>query len=186
MFSFYLRLLSNEPNHQQVHQNLSMMAEKEDKAENVDKLIPLLRRKSIALNANNTLDYDALGVMAKRKKIWINLYSIQKALQLDPKNIGAMQDMGIAYGMKGNLDKALELNQRVLELNANNLAGSPQYSHYLQGMGTRKKPIFLPKSLYPRPQIEAIIRRSPICPCPLFLSLSLYRRFLCPLLSSNN
>lgn len=144
MFSFYLRLLSNEPDHQQVHQNLSMMAEKEEKAENVDKLIRFYEEKVLPLNANNTLDYDALGVMygKKKKDLDKSIFYFEKALQLDPKNIGAMQDMGIAYGMKGNLDKALELNQRVLELDANNAKAALNIAITYQGMGNKEKADF--------------------------------------------
>ncbi|MBK8474561.1 MAG: tetratricopeptide repeat protein [Sphingobacteriales bacterium] len=50
--------------------------------------------------------------------------------------------MGIAYGMKGNLDKALELNQRVLELDANNAKAALNIAITYQGMGNKEKADF--------------------------------------------
>lgn len=141
MFVPYLKLLTKEPTHEQVHQNLSVMAESEDKIENVDQLIRFYEDKVLPLNANNALDYDALGVMYGKKKNDLDksIFYFEKSLQIDPKNIGSMQDMGIAYGMKGNFERALELNQKVLELDPNNGKAALNVAITYQNMGNKEK-----------------------------------------------
>jgi hypothetical protein len=141
MFPYYLKLLEKDANNQQVHQNLSVMAESVEKPENVDKLIKFYEEKILPMGANNALDYDALGVMYGKKKNDLDksIFYFEKAIQIDPKNIGSMQDMGIAYGMKGNLEKALELNQKVLLLDPNNGKAALNIAITYQNMGNKEK-----------------------------------------------
>ena len=47
--------------------------------------------------------------------------------------------MGIAYGMKGNFEKALELNQRVLDIDANNAKAALNIAITYQNIGNKEK-----------------------------------------------
>lgn len=141
MLDAYGRLLDRVPDHDQLRLNLSIMSESEDNIANVDKLIAFYEQKILPLNVNKDLDFDALGVMYGKKKNDLDksIFYFEKALVANPKNIGSMQDLGIAYGMKGNFQKAIELNQEALKIEPNNAKAYLNIAISYQNMGDKQK-----------------------------------------------
>lgn len=128
--NYYSKLFDLNSNTENVQINLSIMSEFIDKPEDAQKLVDFIEQRVI----NNTevsvkygLMHDALGVLYGKK-----LNNLDKAIENfklsveksedknSPDYFGTIQDLAIAYGMKGDFLKALELNTKVLEKQPNN------------------------------------------------------------------
>ncbi len=117
VFESYTNILAGNPNNPKVLTTLGIMAEAEDDPKNVDKLVAFLEEHVNTFDPAVAAPYDALGVLWGKKKNDLPkaIQYFEKALEKDPNSHGTMQDLGIAYGMAGKFDKALDINNRALK-----------------------------------------------------------------------
>lgn len=138
---YYGKLLEVAPQNAQLYKNLSIISETVEKPEDAAKLVDFYEKRVLPIDSLNALHYDALGVLYGKKlnNLDKSIAYFEKSLAIDPKNVGSMQDMGIAYGMKGNFQKALELNQAVLLLEPNNAKAMLNIAITYQNLGDKQK-----------------------------------------------
>lgn len=117
-FPNYYHLLTLEAQTQQIYRNLALMSDTEDNPQKVDQLINFLEQKVLPLNPQTTIPYDALGTLYGRRKNNLDkaLEYYSRATTFKDVDAGTYQDMGIVYGMRKDYPKALEMNQKALEL----------------------------------------------------------------------
>lgn len=137
IFVHYRQVLSQNPEHPQVLENISRLSEMEANPQNpqrneanIDKMLQFV--ESTATNGTQTWQiYDALGVLYGKGKnnlpkalenfeLALNKMGIAATTTANPRAIGIMQDMGVAYGMQRDFPRALAINKRALTLDPTN------------------------------------------------------------------
>ncbi len=138
---YYGQLLKVAPQNAQLVKNLSIISETVERPEDAVKLVNFYEREVLPVDSMNATHYDALGVLYGKKlnNLDKSIAYFEKSLALNPKNVGSMQDMGIAYGMKGNFAKSLELNQQVLTIEPNNAKAMLNIAITYQNLGDKEK-----------------------------------------------
>ncbi len=132
-FEAYMHLIEVNPDHNKVHNNISIMCEKAEKPTDTQPIAAFLEEIIREYSPTNARPYDELGALYARKmnRLDDGIRFLSKAVELDPKLSGTLQDLGIAYGMKAQtvqdpaqkakfLEKSLEHSLAAKELEPNN------------------------------------------------------------------
>ncbi len=80
------------------------------------------------------------GIEVARIGLWREaVYRWQKAIELDPSNASARNNLGVAYEQAGQFDLADEQYKRALELDSNNLYIRQNYELFREAYEKRKR-----------------------------------------------
>ncbi len=80
------------------------------------------------------------GIEVARIGLWREaVYRWQKAMELDPSNASARNNLGVAYEQAGQFDLADEQYKRALELDSNNLYIRQNYELFREAYEKRKR-----------------------------------------------
>ena len=80
------------------------------------------------------------GIEVARIGLWREaVYRWQKAIELDPSNASARNNLGVAYEQAGQFDLADEQYKRALELNSGNMYIRQNYELFREAYEKRKR-----------------------------------------------
>ena len=80
------------------------------------------------------------GIEVARIGLWREaVYRWQKAVEIDPSNASACNNLGVAYEQAGQSDLAKEQYKRALELDSNNLYIRQNYELFREAYEKRKR-----------------------------------------------
>ncbi len=80
------------------------------------------------------------GIEVARMGLWREaIYRWQKAVELDPSNASARNNLGVAYEQAGQFDLAEEQYKRALDLNSDNLYIRQNYELFREAYEKRKR-----------------------------------------------
>ena len=80
------------------------------------------------------------GIEVARVGLWREaVYRWQKAVEVDPSNASARNNLGVAYEQAGQFDLADEQYKRALELDSNNLYIRQNYELFREAYEKRKR-----------------------------------------------
>jgi len=80
------------------------------------------------------------GIDVARLGLWREaVYRWQRAVELDPSNASARNNLGVAYEQAGQFDLAEEQYQRALELDTNNVYIRQNYELFREAYEKRKR-----------------------------------------------
>ena len=80
------------------------------------------------------------GIEVARIGLWREaVYRWQKAVEIDPSNASARNNLGVAYEQAGQFDLADEQYKRALELDSNNLYIRQNYELFREAYEKRKR-----------------------------------------------
>ena len=80
------------------------------------------------------------GIDVARLGLWREaVYRWQRAVELDPSNASARNNLGVAYEQAGQFDLAEEQYQRALELDSNNVYIRQNYELFREAYEKRKR-----------------------------------------------
>ncbi len=80
------------------------------------------------------------GIEVARVGLWREaVYRWQKAVEIDPSNASARNNLGVAYEQAGQFDLADEQYKRALELDSNNLYIRQNYELFREAYEKRKR-----------------------------------------------
>jgi len=82
----------------------------------------------------------AFGIEVARIGLWREaIYRWEKAVELDPKNASARNNLAVAYEQSGAFDQANEEYERALELDADNLYIRQNYELFREAYERKKR-----------------------------------------------
>ena len=100
-------------------------------------LVPLLLAGSAAASASDEMRF---GVEVARKGLWGEArFRFERAVQLDPQNPSALNDLAIALEQQGEFDKAREAYERALKLKPGNLYIQQNYDLFREADDKRNR-----------------------------------------------
>jgi Flp pilus assembly protein TadD len=100
-------------------------------------LVPLLLAGNAVASAGEEMRF---GVDVARKGLWGEArFRFERAVQLDPQNPAALNDLAIALEQQGEFDKAREAYERALKLKPGNLYIQQNYDLFREADDKRNR-----------------------------------------------
>jgi len=82
----------------------------------------------------------AFGIDVARRGLWREaIYRWEKAVELDPQNASARNNLAVAYEQSGEFDLANEEYERALEIDTNNLYIRQNYELFREAYERKKR-----------------------------------------------
>lgn len=141
VFEYYHKALQNNPNNARIHNTLDLMIELEKDKNNINQLVAFYEQKVLPLQPNTALAYDAIGELYGKKLNNMDkaIEYFNKALLYPDVETGTMINLATAYGFKGEFQKAIEINQRILLKEPNHAKALMNIGVSYQNLGQEAK-----------------------------------------------
>ena len=91
-------------------------------------------------NKKESREQVAFGIDVAQRGLWREaIYRWEKAVELDPDNASARNNLAVAYEQSGQFDSANEEYERALELDSNNLYIRQNYELFREAYERKKR-----------------------------------------------